>query len=108
MSGIPVTLQLDPHTFNKLERIATDKGTTIRELLVDHIHASLAPVARRVTTRRGKVIDHTTVSTWVDAARMGVTNRAIAERWEVPEREVSRALIEAGIRRQVPKGESVR
>lgn len=104
MNGIPVTIHLDGPTFDRLEQIAAGKGTTMRDLIVGHLRASLDPEPHsRVLTRHGRPVKSVDIEAWVEAARMGVTNEAIAERWGVSRQLVSRCLIDRGIRRQRPR-----
>ena len=101
---IPLTIRLDGSTFTALERIAEAKGTDVRTLVASHLTASLNPEPyRSVRTRSGKPVSTGDVDAWVQAARMGVTNEAIAERYGVTRQLVSRCLIDRGIRRQRPR-----
>lgn len=103
MSGIPVTITLTSSAFNALEQIAHAKGVTMRQLIEGHIAASLDPDPyARTITATGRPLKRTDVDAWVEAARMGVTNTAIAERYGVSKSLVSRYLRERGIHRQRP------
>jgi predicted metal-dependent phosphotriesterase family hydrolase len=102
--GIPVTIHLDGLTFNTLEKVAVARGVSMRELIVSHLQAGIAPEPHsRVLTSKGAPVKHADVQAWVEAARMGVTNEVIAERWGVSRQLVSRCLIDRGIRRQKPR-----
>jgi hypothetical protein len=104
--GIPVTIHLDIETFKRLERIADRRETNMRSLIVGHLRASLGETTHVPTSRgakRGVAAD--VIDEWERAARSGVTNTAIAERWGVSKALVSLRLRERGIRRHPhPRG----
>lgn len=47
MTGIPVRVELDQTTFVELERLATDKGVTMRELIAGGLRASVLAAQQR-------------------------------------------------------------
>lgn len=99
--GIPVMIHLDVETFRRLERIAERRDTTLRSLIVGHLRAGLGNT-EHVPTSRGqrRGVGSDVIDEWERAARSGVTNTAIAERWGVSKALVSLRLRERGIRRQ--------
>lgn len=106
MSGIPVTIHLEANTFKRLEAIAQRKNVTMRSLIAAHLAAALDPEPySRVVTSAGEPVRHQDVDAWIEAARMGVTNRTIASRWGVSEQLVSRCLNSRGIYRQKRRGD---
>lgn len=101
MTTIPVTIHLDGDTFRTLEAVAKKRGTNMRALIVAHLRHGLTPEPHsRTITAAGKPVERSDVDAWIEAARMGVTNRIIAQRWGVTEQLVSRCLNERGIYRQ--------
>jgi predicted transcriptional regulator len=98
---IPVTIHLDAATFAKLERIAKRRDTNMRQLIVRHLAAGLGgDEIIRSARGRQRAITSATVDEWEQAARLGVTNGVIAERYGVSKSLVSRELIARGIRRK--------
>lgn len=108
--GIPVTIHLDRATFTALEHAAIRRDTTIRDLIGAHLRRSLwgeqVPTTHLRARGRMRGVSAATVDQWEQAARMGVTNSAIAERWQVSDSLVSVRLRERGIHRQRPRTEN--
>lgn len=109
-TGIPITVHLDRPTFTALEVAAGRRGTTVRDLIAAHLRRSLwgEHVPTTHTRESGAVrgVNSAAVDQWEQAARMGVTNSAIAERWGVSKSLVSVRLRERGIHRQRPRAAS--
>ena len=105
MSGIPIRVYLDRDTFLVLERKA-------RAIGADGVGALLAHGARRMAgsvvppATRGRPARYTrdVIDQWVEAAKLGVTNTAIAKQWGVDISTVSKQLIRRGVRRQRAHG----
>lgn len=98
MNGIPITIKLDWQTLAQLERIAAEKATDVRTLLVSHVRASLDPV-RPLRAGTERTLRSHDIDQWERLARAGVTNQDIARRFGVSKSLVSRYLIERGVRR---------
>lgn len=104
MPGIPVTIHVDAATFNALELAAAKRGVNVRDMIAAHLRRSLfgehVPTTHTRLSGAYRSQNSNAIDQWEQAARAGVTNNAIAERWGVSKSLVSKRLRERGIHRQ--------
>lgn len=101
---IPVTVQIPLGLFNHLEKVAAKHQSTVRDVIVGVVtRAAQPPALQSIPTRTGRRLKQEHIDMWVEAARMGVSNRAIAHRWGVDDHVVARALKSRGIVRSTGK-----
>lgn len=77
---IPVTINLPPATFNRLERIANSRGISMRELIVAGLEPKpITKVTGSIPSPRTNGYTHLTDEQWAEILRLR------AARWTVPQ-----------------------
>lgn len=77
---IPVTINLPPATFNRLEKIADARGISMRELIVSGLEPKpIARVTGNVPSPRSDGYTHLTDDQWAEILRLR------AAKWTVPQ-----------------------
>lgn len=77
---IPVTINLTPDTFNRLERVAADKGMRLRDLIAAGLEPKpIAPVAGYVAAPKRSGYIQLTDAEWAEIKRLR------AAKWSVPQ-----------------------